>query len=112
MAMPQKAWSKKRERQYKHIKEGLIERGRNKDKAEEIAARTVNKTRAQEGEAKESSRLSREDMPSSKRGGQRSHGGPKGRTFDQLYQEAKSMGIKGRSSMDKGQLQNAVDRKT
>lgn len=86
--MPQKAWSKKRERQYKHIKEGLIEQGRSTDKAEEIAARTVNKTRAQEGEAEESSRLSREDMPSSKRGGQRSHSGPKGRTFDQLYQEA------------------------
>jgi hypothetical protein len=111
MAMPQKAWSKKRERQYKHIKEGLIEQGRSTDKAEEIAARTVNKTRAQEGEAEESSRLSREDMPSSKRGGQRSHSGPKGRTFDQLYQEAKNMGIKGRSSMDKSQLQNAVDRK-
>lgn len=109
--MPQQAWSKKRERQYEHIKEGLVKRGRSKDKAEEIAARTVNKTRAQEGEARESSRLSQEDMPSSKRGGQRSHGGPKGRTFDQLYEEAKNMGIKGRSNMNKRQLQRAVDRK-
>ena len=109
--MPQRAWSKKRERQYEHIKEGLIDQGRSKDKAEEIAARTVNKTRAQAGEAKESSRLSREDMSSSRRGGLRSHGGPKGRTRDQLYEEAKDMNIKGRSGMNKAQLQRAVDRK-
>lgn len=109
--MPQKAWSKKRERQYKHIKEGLVQRGRSEERAEEIAARTVNKTRAQEGEARESSRLSREDMPSGKRGGERSHGGPRGRTFDQLYQEAKNMGIEGRSKLNKSQLQRAVDRK-
>ena len=109
--MPQRAWSKKRERQYEHIKEGLIDQGRSKDKAEEIAARTVNKTRAQAGEAKESSRLSREDMSSSRRGGLRSHGGPKGRTRDQLYEEAKDMNIKGRSDMNKEQLQRAVDRK-
>ena len=76
--MPQKAWSKKRERQYDHIKDSLIERGRSEDKAEEIAARTVNKTRAQEGEAKEASRLSREDISSSRRGGLRSRGGPRG----------------------------------
>jgi hypothetical protein len=109
--MPQRAWSKKRERQYEHIKEGLIDQGRSKDKAKEIAARTVNKTRAQAGEAKESSRLSREDMSSSRRGGLRSHGGPKGRTRDQLYEEAKDMNIKGRSGMNKAQLQRAVDRK-
>ena len=109
--MPQRAWSKKRERQYEHIKEGLIDQGRSKDKAKEIAARTVNKTRAQAGEAKETSRLSREDMSSSRRGGLRSHGGPKGRTRDQLYEEAKDMNIKGRSGMNKAQLQRAVDRK-
>jgi len=108
--MPQRAWSKKRERQYEHIKEGLIEQGRSEDKAEEIAARTVNKTRAQAGEAKESSRLSREDMSSSRRGGLRSHGGPQGRTRDQLYEEAKDMNIKGRSTMNKEQLRKAVDR--
>ena len=109
--MPQQAWSKKRERQYEHIKEGLIEQGRSEGKAEEIAARTVNKTRAQAGEAKESSKLSREDMSSSRRGGLRSHGGPKGRTRDQLYEEAKDMNIKGRSEMNKDQLRKAVDRK-
>ena len=109
--MPQKAWSKKRERQYDHIKDSLIERGRHEDKAEEIAARTVNKTRAQEGEAKESSKLSREDISSSRRGGLRSRGGPRGRTRDQLYEEAKRMKIKGRSSMSKEQLRKAVDAK-
>jgi plasmid stabilization system protein ParE len=109
--MPQRAWSKKRERQYEHIKEGLIDQGRSEDKAEEIAARTVNKTRAQAGEAKESSKLSREDMSSSRRGGLRSHGGPKGRTRDQLYEEAKDMNIKGRSEMNKEELRRAVDRK-
>jgi hypothetical protein len=109
--MPQQAWSKKRERQYDHIKDSLIERGRSEDKAEEIAARTVNKTRAQEGEARQSSKLSREDISSSRRGGLRSHGGPRGRTRDQLYEEAKRMNIKGRSSMDKEQLRKAVDKK-
>jgi plasmid stabilization system protein ParE len=109
--MPQKAWSKKRERQYDHIKDSLIERGRSEDKAEEIAARTVNKTRAQEGEAKESSRLSREDISSSRRGGLRSRGGPRGRTRDQLYEEAKRKNVKGRSSMNKEQLRKAVDAK-
>jgi hypothetical protein len=89
----------------------LIERGRSEDKAEEIAARTVNKTRAQEGEAKESSRLSREDISSSRRGGLRSGGGPRGRTRDQLYEEAKRKNVKGRSSMNKEQLRKAVDAK-
>ena len=109
--MPQQAWSKKRERQYDHIKDSLIERGRSEDKAEEIAARTVNKTRAQEGEAKESSKLSREDISSARRGGLRSRGGPRGRTRDQLYEEAKRMNVKGRSSMNKEQLRKAVDAK-
>ena len=110
--MPQKAWSKKRERQYEHIKEGLEKRGRSEDKAEEIAARTVNKERARSGESRTRSRSSTQDMSSSRRGGQRSGTNrPKGRTRDQLYEEAKSLGIEGRSSMNKSQLQRAVDRK-
>jgi plasmid stabilization system protein ParE len=109
--MPE-AWSDKRERQYEHIKEGLEERGTSEDKAEEIAARTVNKERARAGEAKESSRLSREDISSGRRGGLRSGTRrPKGRTRDQLYEEAKDLGIEGRSKMNKAQLQRAVDRR-
>lgn len=107
--MPQQAWSKKRERQYEHIKDGLLERGESEGKAEEIAARTVNKTRAQEGEARESSKLSREDISSSRRGGIRSHRGPGGRTRDQLYEEAKDKNVKGRSKMTKAELKKAVD---
>ncbi len=107
-----KAWSAKRERQYEHIKEGLEERGTSEDKAEEIAARTVNKERARAGEAKESSRLSREDISSGRRGGLRSGTRrAKGRTRDQLYEEAKDRGIEGRSKMNKEQLKRAVDRK-
>jgi hypothetical protein len=110
--MPQEAWSGKRERQYEHIKEGLEERGTSHDKAQEIAARTVNKERARSGEARESSRLSRKDMPSGRRGGLRSGTRrPKGRTKEQLYNEAKKMGIEGRSKMNKQQLQRAVDRR-
>jgi plasmid stabilization system protein ParE len=110
--MPQQAWSAKRERQYKHIKEGLRERGTSEDKAEEIAARTVNKERARSGEARESSPLSRSDISSSRRGGLRSGTRrAKGRTRDQLYEEAKNMGIDGRSKMNKAQLQRAVDAK-
>jgi hypothetical protein len=109
--MPQQAWSPKRERQYEHIKEGLLEHGRNEDTAEEIAARTVNKERARAGEANESSRLSRADISSSRRGGLRSHHGPRGRTRDQLYDEAKALGIEGRSKMSKRQLAAAVDRR-
>ena len=110
--MPQQAWSAKRERQYEHIKEGLRESGTSEDKAEEIAARTVNKERARAGEAKESSRLSRTDMSSGRRGGLRSGTSrPKGRTRDQLYEEAKDRNIPGRSKMNKEQLQRAVDRK-
>jgi len=108
--MPQQAWSKKRERQYEHIKEGLEDRGRSEDEAEEIAARTVNKERARHGESRERSRTSTEDISSGRRGGLRSHKGPGGRTFDQLYQEARDKGIKGRSKMNKAQLERAVGR--
>ena len=110
--MPPKAWSAKRERQYEHIKDSLEDRGTSEDKAEEIAARTVNKERARAGEAKTSSRLSREDLSSGRRGGLRSGTSrAKGRTRDQLYEEAKSRGIKGRSKMTKDQLRRAVDAK-
>jgi hypothetical protein len=108
--MPQQAWSKKRERQYEHIKSGLKEHGRSEDVAEEIAARTVNKERARTGEAKESSKTSTDDISSGRRGGLRSHKGPGGRTRDQLYEEAKDKGIKGRSKMSKAQLERAVGR--
>jgi plasmid stabilization system protein ParE len=108
--VPQQAWNPKRERQYEHIKESLEERGTNEDKAEEIAARTVNKERARTGEARESSRLSRTDISSGRRGGLRSGTRrPKGRTRDQLYEEAKDLNIKGRSKMTKDQLRRAVD---
>ena len=106
-----KAWSAKRERQYEHIKDGLVDRGKGESKAEEIAARTVNKERARAGEAKESSRLSREDISSGRRGGLRSHSGEGGRTKAQLYEEAKRMNVDGRSSMSKAELEKAVDRK-
>src|SRR5690349_24872374 len=111
--MPQQAWSKKRERQYDHIEESLEERGTPKKRAKEIAARTVNKERARSGEAKSSSRLSRQDMSSGRRGGLRSGTNrAKGRTKEQLYNEARSMGIEGRSRMNKAQLERAVDAKT
>jgi hypothetical protein len=110
--MPQQAWNAKRERQYEHVKDSLKERGTPEEKAEEIAARTVNKEGARSGEAKTSSRLSRTDISSGRRGGLRSGTGrPKGRTRDQLYEEAKRMNIDGRSKMNKEQLQRAVDRK-
>jgi len=105
-----RSWSKKRERQYEHIKEGLEDRGRSEDVAEEIAARTVNKERARAGEAKEASKTSTDDISSGRRGGLRSHRGPGGRTRDQLYAEAKDRGIKGRSKMNKAQLEKAVGR--
>ena len=110
--MPQEAWSAKRERQYKHIKQGLRKSGRGEEVAEEIAARTVNKERARSAEAKTRSRASVRDISSGRRGGLRSHRGPGGRTRDQLYEEAKDRGIKGRSKMTKAQLQAAVNRKT
>jgi len=108
--MPRNQWSDKRERQYKHIKAGLRERGETEDTAEEIAARTVNKERARAGEAKESSRTSTDDISSGRRGGLRSHRGPGGRTRDQLYNEAREKHIKGRSKMNKAQLERAVGR--
>ena len=108
--MPQRAWNAKRERQYEHIKEGLEKGGRSEDLAEEIAARTVNKERARSGEAKEASRSSIDDISSGRRGGLHSHTGPKGRTFEQLYNEARDKGIKGRSKMNKAQLARAVGR--
>src|SRR5437588_8237556 len=108
--MPQRAWNTKRERQYKHIQQGLEKRGRSEGTAEEIAARTVNKERARHGEAKESSRLSRRDVSSGRRGGLRSHKGPGGRTKEQLYNEARRKGIRGRSKMSKAQLARAVGR--
>src|SRR5436190_21993151 len=110
--MPQEAWSAKRERQYEHIEEGLEKRGTPKTRAKEIAARTVNKERARAGEAKQSSRLSRADISSVRRGGLRSGTSqPKGRTRDQLYNEARKLGIEGRSKMNKAQLERAVNRK-
>ena len=108
--MPRTAWSPKRERQYEHVKESLLEHGRPEKLAEEIAARTVNKERAQHGEAKEASRSSVEDMPASRRGGLHSHEGAGGRTYDQLYNEAREHGIKGRSAMTKAQLEAALRR--
>ena len=108
--MPQRAWSSKRERQYEHVKESEKKQGRSTKRAKEIAARTVNKERARSGEARESSRTSRRDMSSGRRGGLRSgRSGPRGRTKEQLYNEAKRMNIEGRSKMNKAQLQRAVD---
>jgi hypothetical protein len=110
--MPQQAWSNKRERQYEHVKQSAKKRGTSTKRAKEIAARTVNKERAQSGEARSSSRASRRDMSPGRRGGQRSGTNrPKGRTKEQLYNEAKRMNISGRSRMNKQQLQRAVDRR-
>jgi hypothetical protein len=102
----------KRARQYEHVKKSQKEQGRSEDRAEEIAARTVNKERARSGESRTRSRSSTRDISSGRRGGLRSgSSGPKGRTRDQLYNEAKKLGIEGRSNMNKGQLQRAVDAK-
>jgi hypothetical protein len=99
----------KRARQYEHIKDSQNEQGASESRAEEIAARTVNKERARSGESRTRSRTSTEDISSSRRGGQRSGTDrPKGRTRDQLYAEARSLGIEGRSSMNKHQLQRAI----
>jgi hypothetical protein len=108
--MPQRAWNRKRERQYEHIKEGLLDRGESEDTAEEIAARTVNKERARAGEAASSSRTSTEDISSGRRGGLRSHRGPGGRTKAQLYNEARRKNVRGRSKMTKAELERAVGR--
>jgi hypothetical protein len=108
--MPQRAWNAKRERQYDHIKEGLLERGESEDTAEEIAARTVNKERARAGEARQASRTSVEDISSGRRGGLRSHRGPGGRTKAHLYEEARRRGVRNRSKMTKAELERAVRR--
>ena len=110
--MPQQAWSNKRERQYEHIKDSAKKSGASTKEAKEIAARTVNKERARSGEARTSSRSSRRDISSGRRGGLRSGTNrQKGRTKEQLYNEAKRMNITGRSKMNKQQLQRAVDRR-
>ncbi|MFE9426414.1 plasmid stabilization protein [Kitasatospora sp. NPDC006697] len=100
--------SPKRERQYEHIKESALERGESEDRAEEIAARTVNKERARHGESKTASRTSLEDMSSGQRGGKRSHSGSQGPTYDQLYNEARQRNIHGRSKMNKRELASAL----
>lgn len=100
----------KRGRQYEHIKDSLLEKGRSEDTAEEIAARTVNKERARSGESKQASRSSTQDVSSGHRGGKRSHRGAGGRTKEQLYNEAKKKGISGRSKMSKSELEKAVGR--
>ena len=101
----------KRARQYEHIKESQLDQGRSEDRAEEIAARTVNKERARSGESRERSRSSTRDISSGRRGGKRSGSGPGGRTREQLYNEAKKLNISGRSQMNKKQLLAAVNRK-
>jgi hypothetical protein len=106
--MPQRGWSAKRTRQYEHIKDGLEDRGYAEDTAQEIAARTVNKERAQHGEAATASSSSVNDISSGRRGGLRSHTGAGGRTKAQLYNEARTLGIKGRSTMTKAQLERAI----
>ena len=106
--MPGKSWSAKRERQYAHIKESLLKRGNGKQVAEEIAARTVNKERAQHGESVQASASSLSDMPASRRGGLRSHLGAGGRTLAPHHKEVRLRGIKGRSRVNKAQLEQAL----
>ncbi|MEU6098583.1 plasmid stabilization protein [Streptomyces sp. NPDC047079] len=100
--------SPKRERQYEHIKDSALDRGESPGRAKEIAARTVNKERARSGESKTASRTSTQDMSSGRRGGQRSGRGSQGPTYDQLYEEAKRRNIRGRSDMNKSELQRAL----
>jgi hypothetical protein len=108
--MPRKEWTAKQERKYEHIKESEQKSGSSTKRAKEIAARTVNKERAKKGQTRTASRSSVQDMSSSRRGGLRSGTNrPKGRTKEQLYNEAKRMNIAGRSKMNKSQLQRAVD---
>jgi hypothetical protein len=106
--MPQQAWSAKRERQYQHIKESAEDRGAGENRAEEIAARTVNKNRARTGESEQASRTSIDDVSPQHRGGKRSHSGSGGRTKAQLYEDAKRKGVRGRSTMTKRELERAV----
>src|SRR5919108_3141095 len=109
--MPRAEWTDKQERKYEHIKDSVKSRGASTKRAKEIAARTIQKERAQKGQTKTASRSSVRDMSSSRRGGLRSGTArPKGRTKEQLYNEARQRGIKGRSKMTKAQLQRAVDR--
>lgn len=108
--MPRGTWSAKRERQYEHIKDSLQERGKSTGTAEQIAARTVNKERAQHGEAEKANPKTVNDTPAPVRGGKRSHQGAQGRTREQLYEEAKRKGIEGRSKMNKAELEKAVGR--
>lgn len=110
--MPQQAWNAKRERQYEHVKSSQKERGAGEGRAEEIAARVVNKNRAQSGESRRASKTSTRDVSPQHRGGKRSGNrqGPGGPTKDQLYNEAKQRGISGRSSMSKAELQKALGR--
>ena len=114
--MPSPAWSAKRKRQYGHIKESLLDCGKSEKTAKEIAARTVNKERARHREAMESSRSSIDDLSPGQRGGQRSHhattGGPLGRTYTQLYNEARQRSVRGRSGMNKAELEQALARST
>lgn len=102
--------SPKQERQYEHIKDSAEQRGENTERAQEIAARTVNKERARSGEARTASRTSERDISSSRRGGLRSHSGSGGPTYEQLYAEARSRNVKGRSAMNKAQLARALGR--
>ncbi len=100
----------KRARQYEHVKQSELDQGASESRAEEIAARTVNKERARSGESRRRSRSSTEDISSGRRGGLRSgKSGPRGRTREQLYNEARQLGVAGRSRMSKAQLQRAVD---
>lgn len=110
--MPQRAWSDKRERQYEHIREGQRRRGASEGRAEEIAARTVNKNRARSGESEQASRTSVRDVSPQHRGGKRSGNrqGPGGPTRDQLYNEARQRNIRGRSKMTKEELAKALGR--
>ena len=108
--MPRNTWSAKRERQYEHIKNSLEDRGKSDKLAEEIAARTVNKERAQHGESETASPTSLNDISPGRRGGLRSHRGEGGRTYQQLFAEAAKKNVKGRSTMNKAQLERAVGR--
>ena len=106
--MPGNGWSDKRERQFEHIKESLTERGLAEKKAAEIAARTVNKARSRTGEAQTTSQPSKYDLSVRPPGGRRRQ---KARTLEQLYDDAKNLGIHGRSDMNRQELAREVDRK-
>ena len=108
--MPQAQWTAQRERQFEHIKTSLKKRGKSTATAEEIAARTVNKERAQHGESKTANPKTLKDTPAPVRGGKRSHQGAQGRTRDQLYEEARKKGIEGRSKKNKQELEQALSR--